>query len=286
MRRLLKASVVAIAVLVLAGCAGLELDRAKQVTPEGSAFQKALYGGYLTLASSEYAEADYADSDFFARRGIESAAKAPEPQPVFERLVPADKVDELQQARTQLMGALSKGAAQKFPALAANAQVQFDCWLQEQEENFQPKDIAACRGAALEALSTLDTVLVPPAALAERPAEPKPAPQPVTFVVYFDLDSAELDEAARLKLGEVAATARERESAQILLSGHTDRAGANAYNTKLSELRAMAIAAALSNKGIPKVVTDVEAFGEFQPAVATEDDVQEPMNRRVEIVVK
>jgi outer membrane protein OmpA-like peptidoglycan-associated protein len=287
MRNSLKSSVVGLGILVLAGCAGTELDRARQVTPEGSAFQNELYGGYLALASSEFAEADFSDSDFFARRAITSAgAAAPQPQELAERVLPEDVAPDLSHARNLLVDALARGGAEKFPALAADAQVSFDCWMQEQEENFQPDDIAACRGQFISAYSSLNVGLTPLAAMADPAPEPKPMAQPVTFVVYFNFDSTDLDQAARRKLGEVVAEARERDSAQILVTGHADRAGANNYNNKLSELRAMAIADALANEGIPKVLTDVEAFGEFQPAVATEDDVQERMNRRVEIVVK
>ena len=41
-------------------------------------------------------------------------------------------------SRARLMAALSAGARDKAPIQAANAQVMFDCWMQEQEENFQP----------------------------------------------------------------------------------------------------------------------------------------------------
>lgn len=282
-----KVYVAGFAALVLAGCSGLELDRARGVSPEGSAFQNELYGGYIGLASSEYAEGDYTDSDFFALRAVAAAGNtAPAPQELAERRLPEDVAPELSQARNLLVDALARGAAEKFPALAANTQINFDCWMQEQEENFQPDDIAACRGQFLVGLSSLNVGLTPLAPMAEAAPAPAPAPQPVKLVVFFDFDNADLDAAARVKLGEAVAAIKGRRTVTILVTGHADRAGTDDYNAKLSRLRALAIADALAQAGVPIQATTVEAFGELQPAVATEDDVREPSNRRVEIVIE
>ncbi len=282
-----KAYVAGFAALVLAGCSGLELDRARGVSPEGSTFQNELYGGYIDLATSEYAEGDYTDSDFFASRAITAAGgSAPPPQELAERRLPEDTAPELSQARGLLVDAFARGASEKFPALAANTQVNFDCWMQEQEENFQPDDIAACRGQFLVALSALNAGLTPLAPVAEAAPAPAPAPQPVKLIVFFDFDRADLDAAARVKLGEAVAAVKDRSTVTILVSGHADRAGTDAYNAKLSRLRAIAIADALAQAGVSREATSVEAFGELRPAVATEDDVREPSNRRVEIVIK
>lgn len=282
-----KAYVAGFAALVLAGCSGLELDRARGVSPGGSAFQNELYGGYLSLASSEYAEADFTDSDFFARRAIAAAGDAPPPpQELVERRLPEDKAPELSQARSLLMDALARGGAEKFPALAAKTQVNFDCWLQEQEENFQPDDIAACRGVFLVGLSSLNVGLTPLAAMADVAPAPAPAPQPVKLVVFFDFDKADLNAAASAKLGEAVAAIKDRKSVTILVSGHADRVGTDDYNAKLSRLRAVAIADALAQAGVAIRATTVESFGELRPAVATADDVNEPSNRRVEIIIR
>ncbi len=46
-------------VAMLAGCAGVELEKAEKQSPVGSAFQNDLYAGYIDLSFSEYAEGDY-----------------------------------------------------------------------------------------------------------------------------------------------------------------------------------------------------------------------------------
>ncbi len=140
--------------LVLAGCAGMELQKAQEMSPQGSAFNTSLYGGYVDLAASEYAEGDYWDSDAFATRAISAGSgQMVGPEQIDRRALPADKIGELKDARRRLTMALSDGAAERKPAEAAHAQVMFDCWMQEQEENFQPEDIARCRGALMAASS-------------------------------------------------------------------------------------------------------------------------------------
>ena len=43
---------------------------------------------------------------------------------------------KLAQARTRLMTALDGGAREKAPALAARAQVNYDCWVERMEDNW------------------------------------------------------------------------------------------------------------------------------------------------------
>jgi outer membrane protein OmpA-like peptidoglycan-associated protein len=69
-----------------------------------------------------------------------------------------------------------------------------------------------------------------------------------------------------------------------VIAGHADRSGPEAYNQVLSERRARNVAQALGERGIPASTMGVEAYGESQPRVPTDDGVREPQNRRVEIV--
>ncbi len=266
------------AALVLSGCAGMELEKAQNLTPEGSAFNKSLYRGYLDLAASEYAEADYADSDVFAGRAIGAGSgQLVKPEEIDRRALPDDKVSELMAARRRLAMALSTGAAERKPTEAAHAQVMFDCWMQEQEENFQPEDIARCRGDLMAALDALE---VRPVAMAE-PAPPAPIPGP--YVVFFDFDKAELTDQAKVVLANVARDAGSAKIERIFTSGHTDRAGADSYNDALAKMRVEAVAKYLITSGIDKGKLLTADYGENRPQVATPDGQVEPKNRRVEI---
>ncbi len=269
------------AALVLSGCAGMELEKAQNLTPKGSAFNMSLYKGYLDLAASEYAEADYADSDVFAGRAIGAGSgQLVKPEQIDRRALPDDKVSELMAARRRLVMALSTGAAERKPAEAADAQVMFDCWMQEQEENFQPEDIARCRGALMAALDALE---VRPVAMAEPAPPPAPPAIPGPYVVFFDFDKAELTDQAKVVLANVARDAGSAKIERIFTSGHTDRAGADAYNDALAKLRVDVVAKYLIASGIDKGKILTADYGEDRPQVATPDGQVERKNRRVEI---
>ena len=99
-------------------------------------------------AEAEYAEYDYNSSDIFAERAVQPASGS-EPEPVMleNRNIPEANVQQLSSTRDRLTDALDASGRTKAPGSAAHAQVMFDCWVEQQEENIQPEDIAACRAA-------------------------------------------------------------------------------------------------------------------------------------------
>ena len=68
------------------------------------------------------------------------------------------------------------------------------------------------------------------------------------------------------------------------MAAHADRSGPSAYNRRLSQRRAEAVAAELVRHGIRTEQIAFRAFGETRPLVPTRDGVRETQNRRVEIV--
>ncbi len=285
---LLRITSVALLGLVLVGCdlPGTKLEKAQRVDPDGSTFNRNLYQGYIDLASSEYNEGDYTDSDNFAVRAMQSGTGGTVvPEEIGARRLPENKVGELTSARQRLVGTLSKGAAEKVPEETARAQAGFDCWMQEQEENFQPDDIEACRSQFFAALEYIEDALKPKpiAKKVEPPAAPPPASE--LYLVYFDLDNAELSEAAKAVLETASSAARKLEGMTVTVSGHTDLAGTADYNVELSKRRAIAVSEALIKAGVASAAVKAEAFGQTLPAIITADGVAEAGNRRVEILI-
>ena len=269
-------------VLAGAGCAGGTLGRVANIEPTGSEFNRDLFSGYIDLSKAEYAEADYADSDAFASRALAAVSDGMvEPEMIDARRLPANNIDELTGARVRLVAALDGGGREKLPDKAAMAQVQFDCWMQEQEENIQPDDIAACQGAFLQTIAALEDALKP----APVAAAPAPEPQSQTFMVMFDFDDAGLDAAATEKLASAVAYAGGFTKAKIQIGGHTDKSGESDYNAALAKVRADAVADALRKAGLDEGSIRVASFGEDQPAVSTPDGARSPQNRRVEITI-
>jgi outer membrane protein OmpA-like peptidoglycan-associated protein len=272
--------------LVLSGCggmwddlqkemgAGMELEKNSGLAAKGSDFNRELFGEYTTLARSEYLQGDYRDSDAYAIRARQSAnGGTVEPIQIGTRDLPPDKVPELSSARGRLMTALASGARDKLPRDAAQAQTNFDCWMEQQEENRQPDHIAACRSNFLMALAKIEVVPAPP-----------PPPTPEKFTIFFGYNSANLDADRLSEVNGIAARARQMNAKNIVIEGHADRSGSSKYNLKLSQKREATIQNALVVAGLNASVSG-QAYGEDRPAVATADGIPEARNRRVVVTL-
>ena len=273
---------------VLGACHGTDLEGVRDLEPQGSEFNQQLFAGYVGLSARELAEHDYRDSDGFAARAA-AAARGDDVRPsaVGERLIAADKQEELSKARDRLMKALFGSAKGKAPAIAASAQISYECWLQEQEEGHQPDHIADCRNAFYGQLIAAEVAIRPAPPPPPEP-EPEPEPEPVYvtyYVVFFDFDSADLSMAAKQTLDEAAETAMAMRPYKIIIRGHTDRAGPDEYNLGLSERRALSVAGYMIDQGAGRFVIDVDGLGESEPIAKTADNVRDGRNRRAEITL-
>jgi outer membrane protein OmpA-like peptidoglycan-associated protein len=117
------------------------------------------------------------------------------------------------------------------------------------------------------------------------PAVPPP-PAQQAFQVYFDLNSTRLTPTARSVVQQAAAKARQGQVARVTVTGHTDTTGSARYNQRLSERRAAAVKAELVRDGVPSDEIVTVGQGEQGLAVPTAAGVNEPRNRRVEIVLQ
>jgi hypothetical protein len=137
-------------------------------------------------------------------------------------------------------------------------------------------------------LVVLATTLLVAACSSEPPPPPPPPPPvaaaPTSYMVFFDWDRSNLSQQAVQTIGQAAAAYKQRGSARITATGHTDTSGPESYNMALSLRRANAVKAELVRQGVPADAIAVVGRGESQPLVATGDGVREPQNRRVEIV--
>lgn len=70
----------------------------------------------------------------------------------------------------------------------------------------------------------------------------------------------------------------------LFIAGHTDTRGSAEHNRNLSRQRAQAIARWFRDHGLRMPIA-YEGFGEHAPKVKTEDEVDEPQNRRVDYVL-
>jgi outer membrane protein OmpA-like peptidoglycan-associated protein len=114
------------------------------------------------------------------------------------------------------------------------------------------------------------------AAAAAAPAVPA-----FDLVVTFGLNSDVLTDGAKGNLLEFAKALKDPllSSASFVVEGHTDGRGSDALNQALSERRAAAVVAFLTEQGVSQDKLKPTGLGKAKPRVA---DIFDPANRRVE----
>jgi len=118
------------------------------------------------------------------------------------------------------------------------------------------------------------------AALAARPLPP------LQFTLYFIEGKDEFTDESKRAFDSVFGEIARRPVPDVLVIGHTDRAGTDAFNDALSRQRAEVVRRALVARGVAAENIVVVGRGEREPIVATADGVAEARNRRVEILVR
>jgi len=117
-------------------------------------------------------------------------------------------------------------------------------------------------------------------------AQPDPAGRFDSFILLFESDTTDLRPESKELLAEIVKTIKNRQANEIYVAGHTDRVGTELYNTILSSKRANFVRDFLILSGIKPGSIFVSFHGESKPLVPTEDEVAEPQNRRVEVMVR
>ncbi|CAH0526310.1 Outer membrane protein A [Allocatenococcus thiocycli] len=124
--------------------------------------------------------------------------------------------------------------------------------------------------------------------------EPEPEPEPVAVMKThkeeygsgtFEFDSATLTPEATGRLDNFVEHLNEYPQANVEITGYTDSSGPAAYNQKLSERRAQAVADYLTAAGIDAGRLTVSGMGEENPVADNSTKEGRALNRRVEVVV-
>lgn len=111
--------------------------------------------------------------------------------------------------------------------------------------------------------------------------------RPMSFLLYFITGTDILTEDSKIELARMLDELRSRPVGDIFVIGHTDRVGSVEDNDRLSLLRAERVKADLVSQGAAEEHrVRAAGRGEREPIVQTDDGVDEPRNRRVEISVR
>lgn len=264
---------------LLTACASTaNLKELRKVTPSGSPYSIALTQRYLEFSEAEALRYDWSDSNYFAEKGLMSGyGKSVTPEEISNWNIPEELKPELMAAREKLLTEVDEAAKRNHPHLSAQATYAFDCWIEELDEGWDNKAISECQSLFYSALGELEYNKLD-AIESERIEN-------TAYLVYFGHDLTRFTQASAQVVQQVIDDVMLSNPEEIVIHGHTDRAGSEAYNMQLSEKRALSVLEALIRGGIPKALLRYFAFGETDPAVPTEDGVSEEKNRRVQIFI-
>lgn len=281
--------------VMLTGCTAFEgqneVEMLNQANAVGSPFTRQLAEEYRTFSNHELKQMyDYADALHFARKGLASAEGVNVmPEPISDWNLMQNHMVELTEARSRLVYAFDRGAREILPIKTAMAQARFDCWIEQQEENWQNTDIISCRSDFMNLMAEIEPMLPQP--VVEIAPEPviEPAPPEVMdireamYLVFFDFDKSTIGDGGESVLDAVITEVSSRPINTIIVTGHTDTSGSQSYNTRLAERRAKSVKDALAARGIDPMMIMTQARGESELLVETSDGTREPANRRATI---
>jgi outer membrane protein OmpA-like peptidoglycan-associated protein len=127
----------------------------------------------------------------------------------------------------------------------------------------------------------------PPPPVAQAPPPPPPTKEKIVLrAVHFDFDKADIRPDAQPILDEATRILKERGDIHVVVAGHTDSRGSDAYNIELSKRRAEAVMRYLVDHGIAASRITGQGFGERQPVASNDTAEGRAENRRVELHVK
>jgi len=109
----------------------------------------------------------------------------------------------------------------------------------------------------------------------------------VTFAsgLLYDFDSDVVRGDARSNLGQLAASLSKYPDSELLIAGHTDSLGNDAYNQRLSERRASAASDYLAGLGVSRARLHTRGLGESEPVADNATDAGRQKNRRIEVAI-
>ncbi|MDX2307817.1 MAG: OmpA family protein [Hyphomicrobium sp.] len=117
-------------------------------------------------------------------------------------------------------------------------------------------------------------------ALSARPLPPR------NFRLNFVFNADTLTEESKIAFEGVFEDIRKRQHYDVEVVGHTDTKGTADYNARLSLQRAERIKTDLIGRGLAGDRIIATGRGEADLLVATPDETDQPLNRRVEITVR
>lgn len=106
------------------------------------------------------------------------------------------------------------------------------------------------------------------------------------YGLFFDTGKTDIKPDSNAQLDQMAATLKAQPGLKVLIVGHTDNVGAIDANLALSEGRAKAVVAALTQRGIAAGRLQARGVANFAPVASNTAEDGRAKNRRVEMVLQ
>lgn len=103
--------------------------------------------------------------------------------------------------------------------------------------------------------------------------------------VLFDTGKFRLKEDGLVALGQLTGILKSLEGRQFQVAGHTDSAGSDEMNWRLSLDRAREVVLYMVQMGMPPDRVSAAGYGKFAPVASNDDPEGMAQNRRIEIVL-
>jgi peptidoglycan-associated lipoprotein len=154
-----------------------------------------------------------------------------------------------------------------------------------------PAPVAAVPAPAAPPAPAPPPVVAVPAPPAPAPVEARPAPQDFSAAdalkpVYFDFDRSDIRPSEKSVLDANAAWLQANGDVLLIVEGHCDERGTEAYNLALGERRARSARDYLVAQGVAANRITTISYGEERPVCREHNEDCWSQNRRAAFVVK
>ena len=244
-----------------------ELNILPPLAPQAPSFGESLERGYDLLA--QYEEFNVGNPAAAARfREKARAGSRALPDNPSESGLSGDEVKELTVAYKMLLQTLEAGTARENEMKMAEAQLNFDCWLERKRSGQKAGSLSTaqwCRERFYVAIEGLART------------------GPKFFSIYFGTNDAVPDASALAIIRQAVAAYMEHENDEwhIRLTGRSDPKGNREQNMILSMRRALAVRNALAQNGVDPTHISIAAIG----GTANKNTENAEQDRRVDIAV-
>lgn len=104
--------------------------------------------------------------------------------------------------------------------------------------------------------------------------------------IFFEFDSYSLMSESKSELDRMVKVMNDYENISVIIQGHTDNVGTEAYNQQLSERRAQSVVNYLVKNGVDKSRLTAKGYGETSPRLPNDTVENRSINRRVEFKIE